>query len=82
MAQRSVFDELTEAAGILVLAIVKLSEAQTALGRAGDAAAATGKPTDDYERLGAEIQTLMDFVAGQILDFIRKMAEDEAGSRG
>jgi hypothetical protein len=78
----SIQDDLNTAVGVLTLALAKLAEAYDALSRAMHTAAATGKPTDGYESLSSEIQTLMNFVADEAILTIQKMAEDEAGSRG
>ena len=82
MSQQSVEDELRDAIGELAGAVGSLHRAVVALDRARDAAAASGKPTDNYQSLRAEIETLMTFIPEQVIDIIRKMAEDEAGSRG
>jgi hypothetical protein len=82
MIQRSVADELNAAVGILTEAVVKLAQAEVAIGRAKDAANATGKPIDGLETLRSDLQTLVSFVVEQAISTIQKMAEDEAGSRG
>jgi hypothetical protein len=82
MSQRSVYDELHASIGFLAEAVAKLQKAADVLGRAREAAAASGKPTDTYEKMRAEVETLMGFVAEHVIDTVRKMAEAETGSHG
>lgn len=81
-SQPSVLDELHTALGLITLALGKLAETDKVLGRARDAAAATGKPTDGLDLLRSEIATLIVLGLEHAVEYIGKMAEDEAGSRG
>jgi hypothetical protein len=82
MSQESLEDELLAAMGIVVQAIAKLHEAVVVLDSARDTAAARGKPTDGFETLRKEMETLQNIMGEQVVAMLRKMAEEEAGSRG
>ena len=62
--------------------MAKLHEAVVVLDGARDTAASRGKPTDSFETLRKEIETLQSIMGEQVIVMLRKMAEEEAGSRG
>jgi len=82
MAQRPVWNELQVALDILREAVHKVSLAEVVIARARDAAVAAGKPSDGYEALRVELETIVGFVNEKGIETIQKLAEVEAGSLG
>ena len=79
---RSVAEELASVRVALNAAMNELSLAEFIMARARAAAERAGKPTDTFDRIGSELQTLVGFANEKGAELLQELAVDEADSRG